>query len=310
MAVVLPPTGVAIRGKIWIVAAWTGGYPREDNAPFMYVYDPDIDSWETRTPLPEDRRRGSAAIVVDENEEFIYVSHGNNGGHETKDFAKSFGYLDVYDIEKDEWSIPDGGDAPNPRDHACGAMVGGRLCVAAGRNGGEKGWPVVATTDCYNFDTKQWEEEAAIPIPRGGSSCGTSCDGKLIVAGGEGNGQAYNNVHVFDGKTWEEIDSLNVQRHGSGLAVDCVCNQIHIASGASTQGGGSEIASLETYFPDGVDVRCPEVPTVAPSTMPLADPSVAPFVPPTSTGAPVACCTFPLFPACVFCILLALSLYV
>jgi hypothetical protein len=54
---------------------------------------------------------------------------------------------------------------------------------------------------------------------------------------------------------------LNIGRHGSGLAVDCTnnspCqNQIHIASGGADQGGGKDITSVETYFPNGVDTRC------------------------------------------------------
>ena len=191
-------------------------------------------------------------------EEKIYVSHGNRGGHEVSGDdvdAVSLGYLDEYDIATNTWSVISS-NAPNPRDHTCGAMVGGRLCVAGGRNGGLEGWPEVAPTDCYNFATGEWEVEANIPQVRAGSSCGTTCDGKLMIAGGEGGGKAWKNVDVFDGTTWTSIADLNVGRHGSGLAVDCVCNQIHIASGAAGQGGGPEIKSIETYFPDGVDEAC------------------------------------------------------
>jgi hypothetical protein len=66
----------------------------------------------------------------------------------------------------------------------------------------------------------------------------------LILAGGEGFGQAFANVDVFDA------------RHGSGLAVDCACLQIYLASGAATQGGAKEIALVETFFPNGTDVAC------------------------------------------------------
>lgn len=291
--------GVAARGKIWLVAPWTGGYPKEKNVDKMYVYDPDQDSWDTsRKALPIERRRGSSAIVVDANENFIYASHGNSGGHETGNHATSFGYLDVYDIENDEWSaLP--GNAPNPRDHTCGGMVNGRLCVASGRNGGLKNWPSVAKTDCYDFSTNSWTEEAEIPNPRAGASCGMSCDGRLIVAGGEdfGAGVALNKVHIFDGSSWEEIDNLNVQRHGSGLAVDCVCNQIHIASGSSSGGGSPEITSLETYFPTGEDVPCNEdtsspsqsfAPSPAPTTSaPTSTPEPTKSPTPSPSKAPV-----------------------
>jgi len=241
------------------MSAWTGSYPRETNAPNVYVYDPDSNKWATKTAMPSNRRRGAAAVVVADNGSKIYVSHGNDGGHEVSGDnvdAVSLGWLDEYDIATDTWKVISS-NAPNPRDHTCGSMVGGRLCVAGGRNGGELNWPEVAPTDCYNFATKQWEVEASIPQVRAGSSCGTTCDGKLMVAGGEGGGKAWDNVDIFDGNSWTSIADLNVGRHGSGLAVDCVCNQVHIASGAASQGGGNnEIKSVETWFPGGVDVPC------------------------------------------------------
>ena len=83
-----------------------------------------------------------------------------------------------------------------------------------------------------------------------------TCDGKLMIAGGEGNGQAYRNVDLFDGSSWTKLDNLNIARHGSGLAVDCQCNQIHIASGSGAQGGSPELRSVETYFQGGEDVAC------------------------------------------------------
>ena len=104
--------------------------------------------------------------------------------------------------------------------------------------------------------------KANIPLGRAGSAYGTTCDGKyLIVAGGEGNNTAYSNVEAFDGETWVSWDSLHIGRHGSGLAIDCTINstcqnQMYIASGASSQGGGSEILSVEAYFPNGLLTTC------------------------------------------------------
>jgi hypothetical protein len=135
--------------------------------------------------------------------------------------------------------------------------VNGHICVAGGRNGGEVGFfnLVILPTDCYNPITNTWSVQANITQGRAGSSYGTTCDGKLMIAGGEGFGKAWSNVDVFDGTTWTAVDSLNVARHGSGLAVDCICNQITIASGSSKQ-GNREIKSVETYFPNGVDTPC------------------------------------------------------
>jgi hypothetical protein len=240
------------------VSSWTGNYPEERNTEHIHIYDTVKNSWSTKAGLPETRRRGGAASVLVGRR--IYVSHGNRGGHEQsgRDFARTLGWLDYYDIDKDQWvtNLP---DAPNPRDHTGGALVNGnRICVAGGRDGGSSGFfnLVVLPTDCYNLDTGVWSVEADIPQGRAGGAYGTTCDGKLMIAGGEGFGKAHKNVDVFDGTSWSTFASLNVGRHGSGLGFDCQCKQIHIASGSGGQGGGPELRSVETYFPDGVKAAC------------------------------------------------------
>ena len=225
------------------------------------IYNTLTNTWSTKAGLPENRRRGGAASVLVGNK--IYVSHGNRGGHETGNFSTTLGWLDYYDISEDRW-YTNLTDAPNPRDHGGGGLVNGRICVAGGRDGGDINFfnKVILPTDCYDPVTATWSVEANIPAGRAGSSYGTTCDGKLMVAGGEGGSktiskEAWANVDVFDGTTWTSIDSLNIGRHGSGLAVDCNCNQIYIASGARTLGGRWETTSVETLFPNGVDVECP-----------------------------------------------------
>jgi N-acetylneuraminic acid mutarotase len=246
---------VAVQGKLWIMAAWTGSYPREQNPTNAFVYDPATNTWATKTALPLARRRGSTAVVVSLDERKIYVSHGTIGGHETANYATALPFLDVYDIAADSWT-PLSDSVPNPRDHTGGALINGRICVTGGRNGAEINWPPVAPTDCYNLTSGQWKVEAPIPQVRSGSSYGTTCNGQLMIAGGEGDGQAWQNVDVFDGTSWTTMSNLNVARHGSGLAVDCVCHQIHIASGSHSQGGGFETKSVETFFPSGSDTPC------------------------------------------------------
>ena len=244
---------VAVDEKIWIMSAWTGNYPNETAVADIYIYDPSMDSWAIKTGLPENRRRGGAAAVfVDRNgTREIYVSHGNRGGHGAH--AQALGWLDKYNVDTDTWTT-NLTDAPNPRDHTGGALVNGnRICVAGGRDGGEAAFfnTTVAPTDCFNLDTGLWESKAPIPTPRAGSAYGTTCDGKLMVAGGEGYGQAWANVEVFDGDVWDVWNPLNEARHGTGLAVFCGCNEIYIASGSGDQGGFPELSTTERYVPSG-----------------------------------------------------------
>jgi N-acetylneuraminic acid mutarotase len=151
---------VVTQGKLWLVAAWMGGYPQEKNVNATYVYDPATNSWATKSALPVERRRGSAAAMLSPDGTKIYVSHGTTGGHET--FATSLPYLDEYEIATDTWTALSS-NAPNPRDHTGGAMVNGLICVAGGRNGGEINWPMVAPTDCFNLTSKQWKSKIQCP---------------------------------------------------------------------------------------------------------------------------------------------------
>jgi hypothetical protein len=247
---------VAAQGKVWIMAPYTGSWPNEITS-LAYMYDPATNVWTSKTPLPQSRRRGSAAVVASVDGTKIYVSHGTVGGHETDtNPATCLPYLDEYTIATDSWkALSD--SAPNPRDHAGGALVNGNLlCVAGGRNGGVNGWPQVTPTDCYNLDTGLWEQKAAIPQLRSRGQYGTTCDGKMIVAGGDGGGKVYKNVDVFDGTSWQTIDDLDIERHSTGMAIDCVCNQIHVITGSQVGGTGTAINSMETYYPSGVATSC------------------------------------------------------
>lgn len=251
---------VAVDDKVYIVAAWTGEYPYEVPVDNVLVYDTTNNLWLEKTAMPIHRRRGTAAVVVVNRR--IYVSHGTVGGHEqiTGDLVRTVGWLDFYDVDTDTWTTETLPDAPHPRGHTGGALVNGNLiCVSGGRDGGTWPWPVVLETDCFDVNTETWLTDLPdIPLGRAGSAYGTSCDGKLIVAGGEGGGDAWRNVDVFDGTSWSSLPDMVQPRHGTGLAVNCDCRQIYIASGAKDQGGGPELelSSIETYFFGGQDVPC------------------------------------------------------
>jgi N-acetylneuraminic acid mutarotase len=162
----------------------------------VQIYDPATNQWSTKAGLPEPRRRGGAASVLVGRK--IYVSHGNRGGHETGDFATSYNWLDYYDIDLDTWvtNLP---DAPSSRDHTGGVYVNGEICVAGGRDGGSIGFfdKVVLQTDCYNPSTNTWSVRANIPQGRAGAAYGTTCDGKMMVVGGEAFFQAWFVKSIF-----------------------------------------------------------------------------------------------------------------
>lgn len=245
---------VATNGKVYIVSSWRGGFPFEDNNELVYIYDVRRDQWSTRPGLPARRRRGGGASILRKG--LIYVVGGNRGGHGAH--ATTLGWMDAYSIKRNRWitnlpSMPDG------RDHTGGALVNGQLCVAGGRDGGVRSFfnANKASVWCFNFGSRKWVKKANFPRPRAGSSYGRTCDGRLMVAGGEGDGRAYNNVDVFDGCSWKSAPSLQRARHGSGVATSaCSCGQLFIPSGSGSQGGSPELTSTERFVPAGRGPNC------------------------------------------------------
>lgn len=186
------------------------------------------------------------------------MSHGNQGGH--GEHATTLGWLDRYDLATKRWTAL--ATAPDARDHVHGAVVDGRLCVAGGRDGGVKdfwGTPVLPV-NCYNFATNTWTRGKPIPVGRGGAATGATCQGLLMVAGGEGRPDgAFSRVDLYDAANdrWLPHVDLKRKRHGSGLGItDCSCGNIYLPSGSGNLGGGPELTSTEVWSPDGVERQC------------------------------------------------------
>jgi len=108
----------------------------------------------------------------------------------------------------------------------------------------------VPETECYNIASGTWSTKPNIPTPRAGSAGGLTCDGKLVVIGGEGGGGTFREVEVFDGSSWTSLPSIVRKRHGTGLAVNCDCNEWYIAGGAGKQGARPLLTRDERYRPE------------------------------------------------------------
>ena len=112
-------------------------------------------------------------------------------------------------------------------------------------------------TECYNFLMRKWTTEDDIPTTRAGSAYGVVRNGALMVAGGEGFGNAFDAVDVYDGKNWTEMGKLKTARHGTGLAAhSCACGGVTIASGSGRHGGRPDSGENETFLEKGMKAKC------------------------------------------------------
>jgi len=116
-----------IDGKIYVVGGRkfvknADGTTQQVNVPNLEVYDPKLDRWKTRSPMPQ-AQGGLAATAFNGK---LYVFGGEQWVPEQKVFAESW----VYDPQTDVWeALP---PLPTPR-HGLGASaIGNRIFVFSG----------------------------------------------------------------------------------------------------------------------------------------------------------------------------------
>ncbi|MBZ9728787.1 galactose oxidase [Salegentibacter sp. JZCK2] len=238
---------VSLDGLVYVLGAFTGGWPDEDPIPNIYIYDPLEDLWIKGPEIPEDRRRGAAGVAVKDKK--IYLVNGITNGH-TSGWVNWF---DEYDLYKNKWKkLP---DSPNARDHFQTVITENILFVAGGRKSGSvqgNGFAgTINATDIYDFDSEKWRTIAEIPTPRAGTAIGL-VDNNPVILGGESDSQeaAHNEAEIFDlGKgEWKSLPAMNKGRHGT-QAIN-LNKQIIIGAGSGNRGGGPELQSFEIYSRD------------------------------------------------------------
>jgi len=114
---------------------------------------------------------------------------------------------------------------PIAREHCAAVVIGDRIYIGGGRNGGSES--PVAVTLAYDPAADSYEEKAPIPTPRGGTS-GAALGGRFFLFGGEGNTAAPSGVfpdaEAFDPGdgtgmgSWEAMPEMPIPRHGLGAA--------------------------------------------------------------------------------------------
>jgi len=266
------------QGLIWVIGAFKdNSFPSETPAEHIYMFDPANNAWIQGPEIPENRRRGSAGLVV-YNDKF-YVVGGNTIGHD----GGYVNWFDEYDPATNTWTPL--ADAPHARDHFHATILNGKLYVAGGRlSGGDGGTfaPLVPEVDVYDFSTSTWStltSDKNLPTPRAAAATVTF-ENKVFVIGGEigvdldGNSvnDALDITEAYDpaSSTWETLASLNHKRHGTQALVSG--DGIHLTAGSPNKGGGQQ-KNMEVYGTDNPtgtpvdasDLTAPSVITFAPN---------------------------------------------
>lgn len=230
--------------KIYVIGAFTGGFPHETPVSHVYTYEPATDKWTQGHEIPADRRRGAAGVVVHKDK--FYIVGGIEDGH----WADNRDYLDEYDPKTGEWkTLP---NLPRVRDHFQAVVVDDKLYAVGGRKSfAKEGYSfelTYAEVDVYDFEKKKWEtleENQSLPTQRAGNSAVNYGKG-FIVVGGESINQvpAHDEVEYFEpGKGWKLLNKLEQGRHG--MQVVPIGGRYYVAAGCGNRGGSPELTSIE-----------------------------------------------------------------
>jgi N-acetylneuraminic acid mutarotase len=238
---------IEYKKELWIMGAFTGGYPHEAPIANIYIYNLKKKQWRIGPLIPKERQRGAAAVFVYNSK--IYMSCGITDGHWDGHVA----WLDEYNPKTNTWSqLP---DAPHARDHVQAVVINNKIYLAAGRRSSAKINKVFditeASVDVFDFETNTWAtlpEAQNIPTQRAGTSS-IVIDNNLVVIGGESGATAesHNEVEVLNTKTmvWEKMPSLIQGRHGTSATI--LKGNAYIAAGSGRRGGGPELNSIEVF---------------------------------------------------------------
>ncbi len=234
---------LAFENEIYVIGAFTGGYPHEKPIENFLIFNPKTNSWREGPKIPADRLRGSVGVFSRNGK--IYLACGIIDGHWDGHVA----WFDEYDPKTDTWKILP--DAPRPRDHFGAAMVGDRAYLAGGRTSNAAIGKVldltIAEVDYFDFKTNTWHtEKNGLPTHKGGSSSIGSQE-FLVVMNGESNTQelSHSEVEVLNTKTgvWSNLPALNQGRHGTGVIY--FKGKLYVAAGSAKRGGGPELSDIE-----------------------------------------------------------------
>jgi len=220
------------------------GYNREDYLGVTEVYNPETDTWETKTSMPTNRS-GLSANVVDGK---IYLTGGIK-------YYNLFPYIslvsetEVYDPETDSWTTK--ASIPNPVLHYVSAVIDNKIFVI----GGSDIRHLVHFNQVYDPETNTWTKVE--PIPTGvryagvAATSGDYAPKRIYVVGGDTEEFPYgvNLTQIYDPEndSWTYGTPMLTSR--DELAAAVVNDIVYAIGGRNGHSSPDYLAINEQYIP-------------------------------------------------------------
>jgi N-acetylneuraminic acid mutarotase len=209
------------------------------------VYDPETDTWETKTSMPTPRQGLKANVVSDR----IYLIGGVRyvGGYIHPGFDEN----EVYDPATDSWITK----APLPTAvwGYSSAVVDNKIYLIGGGNKTSEGTFPVTLNQIYTPATDTWDFGQSIPTglwdADAGATTGAFAPERIYVLGGSYYTVAYNLTQTYDPEVdaWTAGTPMPTPRWSLGVAV--VNDELYAIGGKTEEDIYS--AANEKYTPIG-----------------------------------------------------------
>lgn len=192
-----------VDNRMYMVGGFKAGAVYSDR---LDVYNPETDSWHTRSPLPIPLKQ-PAAVALDGK---LYVFGGmNNSGISKRAF--------MYHPRIDRWE--EIAPLPTPRFGLSAAAVEGKIYTFGGFNLRQD---YVDAMESYDPITNTWEIETPLPTSR--YNPGTATDGNLLYVFGGYNGLdggmfPFILTYSPQDDVWDTVGVMRTPRHSAGVVM-------------------------------------------------------------------------------------------
>ena len=208
-----------------------GGYDGSSNLNETDEFDPNLNTWTSKTALPSPTRQDHGAVDIGS---YGYLFGGDNSG----DLQDN----DEYDRAGDIWSSKT--SLPSPaREELCASFLPStdKAHALGGHDGSE-----LQDNDQYDQSGDNWTSKANLPAPARRHFDGEGADDKIYVFGGN-DGSPMNDTDEYNPDTWTGKTNLpNALKKVRCFAL-AGRTKIHVVGGQDT--GGDENDNYE-YDPD------------------------------------------------------------
>jgi N-acetylneuraminic acid mutarotase len=259
--------GIAVyNNKIFVFGGIAGPINSESSGitGITEVYDPSLDSWETKTLMPTPRASLSASVVNNK----IYLIGGIVHTNQDPLYYNSTNVVEVYDPETDTWTTKK--NMPTVLDNYAAVVKGNNIHLFGGLLSVAGPWyPNLSCANrIYDPENDTWTSGKSIPsIVVSGAAASTTgllAPKRIYVIGGWNGDEIHgtNLTRIYDPEKDEWTQGLPMSTPRAGMGIAVVNDELYVIGGTTGSGILGEetilLATNEKYTPIGY---IPEFPT-------------------------------------------------